>query len=380
VLVSPKFLFRLELEDRPDSPEPRPLDEFALANRLSYFLWASMPDDELFDLAAKKQLTANLEPQVQRMLKDKRATKSLVDNFAMQWLQLKRLRAFTPDSKVFPTFDEQLRNAMQRETEMFLASIIEEDRSVLDLLDGNYTFLNERLAKHYLIGDTNGNTLYQKPQGPQGQRIPYDKWVRVSLPPNGPRGGILTQASVLAVTSNPGRTSPVKRGKWVLEQILGTPPPPPPPDVPALEEDGKAITATSLRKRLEIHRENPACANCHAKMDPIGFAFENFNAIGGWRKKDGDFDIDPSGVLPDGKTVNGPAELRSILKEKKDLFSRALAEKLLIYALGRGLEYYDDRAIDRIAKATAADGYKFSRLVAEIVKSDPFTKRRGGGS
>jgi hypothetical protein len=267
---------------------------------------------------------------------------------------------------------------MQKETELFLGAIIDEDRSILDLINGDFTFLNERLATHYNIGDTNGNTAWVKPERAPGQKFPYEKWMRVSLLPNGPRAGILTQASVLAVTSNPGRTSPVKRGKWVLEQILGTPPPPPPADVPPLEDNGKAITASTVRKRLEIHRQNPACANCHAKMDPIGFAFENFNALGGWRTKDGDFNIDPSGVLPDGKKFNGPQDLRSILMEKKDLFTRALATKMMTYAIGRGVEYYDDPAIDKIAKATAGDGYKFSRLVAEIVKSDPFTKRRGG--
>lgn len=379
-LVSPKFLFRLELDDRPTTPQPRMLDDYALANRLSYFLWASMPDDELFDLASKKELSKNLEPQVQRMLKDPRAKQTLVNDFAMQWLQLKRLRSFTPDQKVFPQFDEQLRTSMQKETELFLSAIVDEDRSILDLINGDFTFLNERLAKHYNIGDTNGNTAWVKPERQPGQKIPYEKWVRVSLLPDGPRGGILTQASVLAVTSNPGRTSPVKRGKWILEQILGTPPPPPPANVPPLEDNGKAITDTSLRKRLELHRANPACANCHAKMDPIGFAFENFNSLGGWREKDGNFKIDPSGVLPDGKKVNGPQDLRAVLMEKKDLFTRALSEKLLIYAIGRGTEYYDDTAIDKIAANTAKDGYKFSRLVMEIVKSDPFIKRRGTAS
>ena len=376
MLVSPKFLFRLELDDRPESKDIRPLDDYALASRLSYFLWASMPDAELFDLAAKKQLSANVEPQVKRMLQDPRA-KSLVDNFAMQWLQLKRLKGFQPDKATYPSFDEELRSAMGEETELFIAAVVKEDRSILDLLDADFTFLNERLAKHYGIADTNGNPLYQKAERPAGSRIPRDEFVRVSLPPGGLRGGILTQASILMVTSNPTRTSPVKRGKWVLEQVLGTPPPPPPPNVPELEEKGKAASATSLRQRLEQHRANAACAGCHAKMDPLGFAFENFDAIGAFRKKDGNFDIDPSGTLPDGRKINGPAELKSVLKEKKELVARALTEKLMIYALGRGLEYYDDRSVDKVAAAIAPDNYRFSRLVAEIVKSEPFRLRRG---
>jgi mono/diheme cytochrome c family protein len=376
ILVSPKFLFRLELDDRPDSPELRPLDDYALASRISYFLWSSMPDDELFALAAKGELSANVEPQVKRMLQDPRA-QSLVDNFAMQWLQLKRLKGFQPDPATFPTFDEQLRVAMGRETELFIGAVVKEDRSILDLLDADFTFLNERLARHYGIADTNGNALYQKADRPAGDRIPREQFVRVQLPPGGARGGILTQASVLTVTSNPTRTSPVKRGKWVLEQVLGTPPPPPPPDVPELEEKGKAATATSLRQRLELHRANPACAGCHAKMDPLGFAFENFDAIGAFRQKDGNFDIDPSGVLPDGRKINGPAELKSVLKEKKDLVAKALTEKLLTYALGRGLEFYDDRAVTKIDAAIAPDNYRFSRLVTEIVKSEPFRLRRG---
>ncbi|MDB5296434.1 MAG: hypothetical protein JWO31_2417 [Phycisphaerales bacterium] len=377
ILVSPKFLFRLELDDRPEAPDARPLDDYALASRLSYFLWASMPDDELFDLAAKKQLSVNLEPQVRRMLKDPKA-KSLVDGFAMQWLQLKRLKAFNPDTKLFPGFDDQLKASMAKETELFLGAIIKEDHSVLDLIDADFTFLDERLARHYGIADTNGNWVNQKPDRPAGQRIPRNEFVRVSLPKGGARGGILTQASVLAVTSNPTRTSPVKRGKWVLEQILGAPPPPPPPDVPELDSAGGSHKAASLRVRLEEHRANPACANCHAKMDPIGFAFENFDAVGAFRQKDGGFDIDAAGKMPDGSSFNGAGELRAMLIDKrKDQFARTIAEKLMIYALGRGLEHYDDRSVDAVSKATADGDYKFSRLVAEIVKSDPFRMRRG---
>lgn len=377
VLTSPKFLFRLELDDRPTSPEPRALDEFQLASRLSYFIWASMPDDELLDLAGKKQLSSNLDAQVRRMLQSPKS-RSLVDNFAMQWLQLKRLKTFAPDTTQFKSFDESLRNAMQTETELFIEAIVKEDRSILDLIDANFTFMNERLARHYGVADTNGNPLYQKATQPRGERIPRERFVRVTLPKESGRGGILTQASVLAVTSNPTRTSPVKRGKWILEQILGAPPPPAPPNVPELEEEGKALTAASLRKRMEEHRENPACANCHARMDPIGFAFENFDAVGAYRTKDGTFEIDASGELPDGSAFNGAAGLRSMLIEKRsEQVTRCLTEKLMIYALGRGLEYYDDPSVTKAVKAVEADNHKFSRLVIEIVKSDPFRMRRG---
>lgn len=376
LLVSPKFLFRLELDDRPEAADARTLDEYQLASRLSYFVWASMPDDELLALAEKKQLSAGLDAQVRRMLQDPRA-RSLVDNFAMQWLQLKRLKGFAPDTKQFPAFDEDLRAAMARETELFIEAVIKEDRSILDLLDADFTFLNEQLAGHYGITDTNGNGAGQ-PARPKGDRIPRDEFVRVSLAKGGARGGILTHASVLAVTSNPTRTSPVKRGKWVLEQILGAPPPPPPPDVPELEESGKAHESASLRQRLEEHRANPACASCHAKMDQLGFAFENFDAVGAFRQKDGKFPIDPSGILPDGSSFSGAGELRSMLVDKqKEQFTRTITEKLIVYALGRGLEHYDDRTVDEVGKAVAAGNYKFSRMVAEIVKSDPFTMRRG---
>jgi hypothetical protein len=340
-----------------------------------------MPDEELFALAGKKALTANLDAQVRRMLQDPKA-KALVDNFAMQWLQLRRLQTFAPDPKLFPTFNEKLRQAMLRETELFVEAILREDRSILDLIDADFTYLNEPLAEHYGIKDTNGNLRGQKPTRAPGQPIRGPQFVRVSLAsPGGDsrniRGGLLTHASVLTVTSNPTRTSPVKRGRWVLEQILGTPPPPPPPDVPELPETEKAALSGSLRQRMEQHRANPSCASCHARMDPIGFAFENFNAIGAFRAKDGEFPIDPSGTLPDGQSFQGPAELKAILKGKKDLFARCLAEKMLIYALGRGLEHYDKPTIDRVSAALARNNYKFSTLVTEIAKSDPFRLRRG---
>ncbi len=375
VLVSPKFLFRLELDDRPDSAEPHALDEFQLASRLAYFLWSTMPDEELLQLAGRGELTKNLEAQVRRMLADPRS-RSLVDNFAMQWLQLKRLKTFAPDPKQFPSFNEQLRNAMAKETEQFVGAIIREDRSVLEMLDADYTYLNETLARHYGIADTMGNWMGQKPEREGGQPIPRREFVRVSLP-HKLRGGLLTQASILTVTSNPTRTSPVKRGRWVLEQILGAPPPPPPANVPELPEGEKAQLTGSLRQRMEQHRANPACANCHAKMDPIGFAFENYDAIGAFRTKDGEFPIETAGVLPDGKAFQGPGELKSILMEKRNQFTRCLTEKLMIYALGRGLEYYDRRPVMQIQDVLAKQDYKFSVLVSEIVKSDPFRLRRG---
>jgi hypothetical protein len=377
VLVSPKFLFRLELNDRSAQPEAAdsvPLDEYQLASRLSYFLWSSMPDDELFDLAKRGELTKNLDAQVKRMLASPRS-KALVDNFAMQWLQLKRLKTYAPDPKLFPSFNEQLRNAMAKETELFFESIVREDRSVLEMLDADYTYLNETLARHYGIADTAGNWIGQKAERPGGQPISRREFVRVNLPEK-LRGGLLTQASILTVTSNPTRTSPVKRGRWVLEQILGAPPPPPPPDVPELPE-GKEQLVGSLRQRMEQHRANPACANCHAKMDPIGFAFENYDAIGAFRTKDGEFAIETAGVLPDGKAFQGPGELKTILMEKRHQFTRCLTEKLMIYALGRGLEYYDRRPVMQIQEALAKNDYKFSALVSEIVKSEPFRMRRG---
>jgi hypothetical protein len=374
-LCSPKFLFRVETDHSPTSPEIQPLDEFPLASRLSYFLWSSMPDDTLIDLAERKQLTANLDKQVQRMLADPR-TSALVQNFAMQWLQIKRIQFISPDGQMFPTFNDKLRAAMLKETEQFVESIFREDRSVLDLIDANYTFLNEPLAKHYGIADTLGNPVGQKAKKPGGQPIKGEQFRRVTLQDRG-RGGLLTQASVLTVTSNPTRTSPVKRGKWILEQILGAPPPSPPPNVPELSEDKKDVAAASLRQRMEVHRRNPACANCHAKMDPIGFALENFNAVGAFRTKDGSFDIDATGEFADGTKFTGPAELKAIVLQRKEEFTRCLTEKLLIYALGRGLEYYDRPTVERIVKALSAGNYKFSVLINQIVQSDAFRKRRG---
>ncbi len=360
VLVSPYFLFRGELQPEPNNPSVvRPVDEIALASRLSYFLWSSLPDDELFALAERKALRKNLEQQVKRMLRDPKV-KAFVDNFAGQWLQIRNLKLVAPDKKLFPEFDDNLRAAMAKETELFFTDIVRQDRSVLEFLDANFTFINERLARLYGI------------QGVRG-----DDFQRVSLKGTH-RGGLLTQASVLTVTSTPTRTSPVKRGKWVLENILGAPPPPPPPDVPELKEGKEAALTGTLRQRMEQHRQNPMCAACHARMDPIGFGLENFNGIGEWREKEGDFSLDPAGKLVSGETFNGPDDLRTILmKRKRDDFVHCLTEKMLTYALGRGLEYYDKCAVDQITKRLAKGRYKFSTLIFEIVKSAPFELRRG---
>ena len=375
ILCSPKFLFRLELDDRPQTPEPYPIDEFQLASRLSYFLWSSMPDDELLELAEKQQLTANLEAQVKRMLADPKASE-LGSNFGTQWLQIQRLMTAAPDLEQFPYFTGSLRLAMRKETALFVESIFREDRSILDLIDADYTFLNSPLANHYGIMDTQGNWRGKKDPVPGGERIKGRSFYRVKLQGTS-RGGILSHASVLTVTSNPTRTSPVKRGRWVLEQILGTPPPPPPPDVPELEEAGEVAHATTLRERLEQHRADPACANCHAKMDPIGFALENFNAIGAFRWKDGELDIDATAELPDGTVLNGIVDLRRVVLDRKQQFARCLTEKLLTYALGRGLEHYDRPTVERIVARLEAEDYRSSVLITEIVKSDPFRLRRG---
>ena len=376
ILCSPKFLFRLELDDRPQTPEPYPIDEFQLASRLSYFLWSSMPDDELLELAEKNQLTVNLEAQVKRMLVDPKASE-LGSNFGSQWLQIQRLTTVAPDLERFPYFTGGLRLAMQKETELFVESIFREDRSLLDLIDADYTFLNQPIASHYGIVDTQGNWRNHKNPVPGGEKINGRSFRRVKLQGTS-RGGILSHASVLTVTSNPTRTSPVKRGRWVLEQILGTPPPPPPPDVPELEEEGEVAHGTTLRERLEQHRADPACANCHAKMDPIGFALENFNAIGAFRWKDGELDIDTTAELPDGTVLqHGIVDLRRVILDRKQQFARCLTEKMLTYALGRGLEYYDRPTVERIVAQLEAQDYRSSVLITEIVKSDPFRLRRG---
>ncbi len=365
VLVSPYFLFRIELDDDPEElPAPRRLNEYELATRLSYFLWSSMPDGELFALAEKGQLHENevLVGQVRRMLGEAKA-KALVEDFAGQWLQLRELDKVTPDPGRYPDFDSALRDAMRHETEQFFENMIREDRSILELIDSDYTFVNERLARHYGIAEVAG-----------------EEFRRVKLE-DPRRGGVLSQASVLTLTSNPTRTSPVKRGKWILENILGTPPPPPPPGVEDLADDEAAELLGPLRERMEQHRSDPACAVCHRKMDALGFGLENYDGVGAWRDKDGRFQIDASGSLPPNRTFDGPKALRTILRTtKKSQFTRCMAEKMLTYALGRGLAPYDRRAVNDIVTEVEKNDYRFSSLVIAIVQSDPFRMRGSLGA
>jgi hypothetical protein len=364
-LVSPRFLFRgIPAAATPPSTapvQPQAVDEFELAARLSYFLWSSTPDDELLDLAGRAELRANLDAQVKRMLASPKS-QALVDNFAGQWLQFRNLDAAHPDDKAFAAYDDRLRDDMKRETRLFFQSILESDRSLLDVLDADYTFVNERLATHYGIKGVSG-----------------EQFRRVSLA-GLPRRGVMTQGSVLTLTSNPTRTSPVKRGKWVLENLLGTAPPPPPPDIPPLDQsDGKPITGT-LRQRLEKHRADPACASCHAPMDPIGFALENFDAIGRWRDKDAGAKIDAASSMPDGTKVSGPIDVAEILvKTRRNDFYRSVAENALTFALGRGVEPYDQPAVDRIVEDLRQTDGRFSSLINGVVNSMPFQMRRGGG-
>lgn len=358
-LVSPHFLYRIEVDAEPNNPKAvHPITNYELASRLSYFLWSSMPDEELFNVARRGALRRDdvLEAQVKRMLKDPKA-QALVENFGGQWLQIRSLKTMTPDSGQYPRWSDSLRGAMQKESELVFNHVLREDRPVLDFLACDYTYVNEELAKHYGLENVKGPDF------------------RVVSTKGTPRGGVLTQASVLTVTSNPTRTSPVKRGKWILENILGTPPPPPPPNVPELE-DQKQLTGT-LRQRMEQHRANPNCAVCHERMDALGFSFENFDGIGGWRTQDEGRAIDPSGELPGGRKFAGPADLKKVLLADKDLFVRNLAERLLTYGLGRGTEHYDKLTLDEVVTQVKAKEYKFSALVLEIIKSDPFQKRRG---
>ena len=356
-LMSPNFLFRVEHD--PARPAAHAVTGPELASRLSYFLWSSMPDDELLALAEKGKLhdASVLHAEVRRMMADPKAH-SLVENFGGEWLQTRNLQALKPDANIFPEFDAELRDDMRTETEMFFEAIIKEDRSILDFLDGRFTFVNERLAKFYGIDGVSGREF---------RRVALD---------GHQRAGVLTQASVLTVSSYPTRTSQVVRGKWILENLLNTPPPPPPPDVQILDEDGAGATA-SVRQRLEKHRAIPACAGCHARMDPLGFGLENYDGIGHWRTKDGNFPIDSAGALPDGSKFSGAEELRAVLMARKAQFTRAVTEKLLTYALGRGLEEYDRPAVDKITASVEKNGYRFSQLIDSIVDSVPFRMRRG---
>jgi hypothetical protein len=361
ILSSPYFLFRVEKDPAPDDPDGiRELDDYELATRLSYFLWSSMPDQELFDLAARGELhdPGMLDAQARRMLHDPKA-QALVDNFAGQWLQLRDVARVAPDPEKFPSFDDNLRKAALRETQLFFSSIVQEDRSILEFLTADFSYVNERLAKHYGISGVTG-----------------DEFVKVSLPAN--RRGILTQASILTLTSNPTRTSPVKRGKWILDNLLGEPPPPPPPGIEPLSEEGELLG--TFRERLEQHRADPNCAVCHRQMDQLGFSLEKFDAIGAFREKDGRFDIDASGVLPGGGKFDTPAEMVSVLSEhKREAFCRCLTEKMLTYSLGRGLVPYDRCAVKAIMKQLSENDYRMSALVSGIVTSDPFRFREAKG-
>jgi hypothetical protein len=361
LFISPDFLFQLELDPPGSAPgTPHKISDVELASRLSFFLWSSVPDDELLDAATRGTLgtPAGLERQVRRMMADPRS-KALVDNFAAEWLQLRDLRNAVPDPDLFPDFDENLRDGFRQETELFIEDQVRNDRSVPDLLSANYTFVNERLAEHYGIRDVYGS-----------------RFRRVELT-DGQRGGLLGQGSVLTITSYPNRTSPVLRGKWLLENILGTPPPPPPPDVPALKDKGANGQRQSVRQRLEEHRQNPVCATCHSQMDPLGFALEHFDAVGGWRTRDdGRTAVDASGALPSGDKFEGLPGLRALLLARKEQFVSTVTERLLGFAVGRGVEYYDRPAVRAILRDAAASDYKWSAIILGVVRSTPFQMRR----
>ncbi|MBW8884212.1 MAG: DUF1592 domain-containing protein, partial [Planctomycetia bacterium] len=360
ILVNPHFLLRIERN--PPSAEPGTVYRIAdteLASRLSYFLWSSTPDDELLDLAIAGQLSRPevLQQQVRRMLADDRA-RALVTNFGGQWLHLRNLDAFIPDMRLFQDFDDNLRQAMRQETELLLASIVREDRSVLDLIKTDHTYLNERLARHYGIPHVFGS-----------------QFRKVSLDADSHRGGLFRQASILAVTSYPTRTSPVIRGKWILENILGTPPPPPPGNVPALK-DNMVASNLSVRQRLAQHRADEACAGCHRLMDPAGFALENYDAIGRWRETEEGLPVDATGGLPDGSEFLGVAGLEQAVLARPEMFVGTLTEKLLTFALGRGVETYDAPAVRTVIRESKDADYRFSSLILGIAASTPFQMRR----
>ena len=360
LLVDPEFLFRVESDPAHITPATAyELSDIELASRLSFFLWASIPDDELLGVAEAGRLNdpVVLEQQVKRMVDDERAD-VLVTSFGAQWLHLRRMRSVTPDVNAFPEFDDNLRAALVRETELFLKSQIREDRSVVDLLTADYTFVNERLARHYDIPDV---------YGPRFRRIAVA---------DNERHGLLGHGSILTVTSLSTRTSPVVRGKWVLENILGAPPPPPPPDVPELPNRVDDVRVQSMRERMEEHRANPVCASCHARMDPLGFALENFDAVGKWREMEAGVPINASGTLPDGTVFSGLPELRDVLVSRRKEFVTTVTEKLLTYALGRGIEYYDRPAIRTIVRDAEMHDYRWSAIIAGVARSLPFQMRR----
>lgn len=361
ILVSPHFLFRVESDARPDDPtDGHSVNDHELASRLSYFLWSSMPDDELMSLADQNRLNDPkvLANQVNRMLQDPKAA-ALTENFATQWLNLRNLSELTPDPDQFKTFNDELKADMVRETELLFESIVKGNRPITDFIDADYSYINGRLAKHYGIKGVTGNNFE-----------------RVSLKGTG-RAGVLTHASVLTLTSNPTRTSPVKRGKWILENLLNDAPPDPPPNVPDLDETAKENPTMTLREQLALHRESPACASCHKTMDPLGFGFEAFDPVGQIRSVADGKPIDPSGELPGGESFSGAMELVQIIKKRREQFCRCLAEKMMTYALGRGLDYYDRCAIDLVYEGLDRNELRFSALVEGIVLSKPFLRRRG---
>jgi hypothetical protein len=359
ILAGPEFLFRVERDPANLAPgSVYGISDVELASRLSFFLWSSIPDQQLLQLAETGKLKddAVLAGQVRRMLADPRAS-ALVSNFAGQWLDIRSMKQASPDPDEFPDFDDDLREAFQKETELFFASMLQEDRSVVELLNADYTFLNERLARHYGVPNVFGSHFR-----------------RVAVKEE-PRRGLLGQGTILTVTSRANRTSPVLRGKWVLENLLGSPPPPPPPNVPALEAKDKSKPVT-MRQMIEQHRDNPACSGCHSIMDPLGFALENFDAIGKWRTTDAYVPVDASGKLPDGTEFVGVVELRKLLTSDPDQFVHTVAEKLLTYALGREVQYFDMPAVRGILREAQSNEYRWSSLILGVIKSAPFQMRR----
>ena len=366
ILASPRFLFRIEREPEAlgrrsaeregGTDQAYRVSDIDLASRLSFFLWSSIPDEELLAVAAKGTLSdrATLERQVRRMLADRRA-QALVDNFASQWLTIGKLSGVVPDVDAYPEFDENLRDAFRQETRLFIGSQVREDRSVVDLVTANYSFVNERLARHYRIPNVYGSHF---------RRVTFN---------DGVRGGLLGQGSILTVTSYPNRTSPVLRGRWLLDNVLGAPPPPPPPDIPLLNEGGTDTKTMSIRQQMEAHRKNPSCAVCHVRMDPLGFSLENFDALGKWRTTSEGIPVDASGALPDGTKFEGVAGLRQLIASHQDDFARTFTQKLLAYALGRSLDARDLPAVRRIAREASRNGYRWSSVILGVATSTPFT-------